>query len=73
MRRLLILLTITVFTFSFSFAFAETTKKPEKVEKKINCCIKGDCKEMTRAECKKVKGAKVVRDCKDCKPPKATK
>jgi hypothetical protein len=72
MKKLLVSLTIMAFAAAAPLAMAESDlKKPEKAEKRIHCCIKGDCKEMTSAECKKEKG-KVVKDCKNCKPAKST-
>ncbi len=73
MKKLLVLVTIMVFALAVPFAVAQTdTKKTDKADKKIHCCIKGDCQEMTRAECVKEKG-KVVKDCKKCKPAKTPK
>lgn len=74
MKKLLILLSIMVFTFTAVAAMAqdkqEKTKKT-KTEKKVSCCIKGECKkDMTKAECAREKG-KVVADCSKCKPAKA--
>jgi len=73
MKKLLVLVTIMVFAMAVPFAVAQTdTKKTDKADKKINCCIKGECTEMTKAECAKEKG-KVVKDCKKCKPVKPAK
>jgi hypothetical protein len=72
MKKLLVLVTIMVFAMAVPFAVAQTDKKADKVDKKINCCIKGECQEMTKAECKKEKG-KVVADCKKCKAAKPSK
>jgi len=70
MRKLLLLLTLLAFVVAAPMAMAQTKEKPKKEEKKITCCIKGECKEgMTKADCKKEKG-KVVKDCSKCKPPK---
>jgi hypothetical protein len=64
MKKFFLLLTVMAFMVAAPLAMA--------ADKDINCCIKGDCKKMTKAECKKEKG-KVVKDCKDCKPPKTKK
>ncbi len=73
MKKLLAMFTIMAFAAVAPYALAENAaKKSDKTAKKINCCVKGDCKELTRADCKKAKG-KVVKDCKDCKPPKSSK
>ncbi len=66
MKKLLIITTILAFAVACPLAFA--AEKQVKVEKKVNCCIKGDCVEKaSKAECTKEKG-KVVKDCKQCKP-----
>ena len=65
MKKLLILLTLASFVIAAPFAVAqEKAKKAD--EPKINCCVKGDCKQMTEAKCTKNKG-KVVAHCADCK------
>jgi hypothetical protein len=63
MRNLLLIATLMAFVVSVPLVNA---KEPAR----INCCIKGKCELMTRAQCKKEKGT-VVKDCaKQCKPPK---
>ena len=59
MKRLLACIALLAFMMAAPFAFA--AEKPL-----INCCIKGKCEKMTKADCQKSKG-KVVRDCKRCK------
>ncbi len=61
MKKFFMLLTLMAFAMAAPLAMAADVD--------INCCVKGDCKKMTKAECKKAKG-KVVKDCKDCKPLK---
>lgn len=64
MKKVLILLSLLAFVASAPIAMAaEKTAK----EKQINCCVNGECKEMTKKACKEAKG-KVVKDCKACKP-----
>jgi hypothetical protein len=71
MKKLALLVAMAACVIFALPAFAVDTKNTDK---KINCCVKGDCREMTKADCKKEKG-KVVKSCKDCKPaaPKAQK
>ncbi len=66
MKRILILLTLAAFVIAAPFAVAQEKAKKEKGEPKINCCVKGDCKQMTEAKCTKAKG-KVIAQCADCK------
>jgi|GEM_PF-385515 len=63
MKKILIFLTLLSFVVAAPFAVAKETGKKEP---KINCCVKGDCKQKTEAKCAKVKG-KVVAQCADCK------
>ena len=64
MKKFFLLLTLMAFMLAAPLAMAADVD--------INCCVKGDCKKMTKAECKKAQG-KVVKDCKSCKAPKAKK
>ncbi len=66
MKKAVIILTLLSFVIAAPFAIAQGKAKDDT---KVNCCIKGDCKEMLKAECKKAKG-KVVKDCSKCKPAK---
>lgn len=72
MRLLFFILTIMAFAFTSVSGIAQGTEKSKKPVKKISCCVKGECKEMTQADCNKAKGKKVS-DCSKCKPVKATK
>jgi hypothetical protein len=62
MKKFFLFLTVMAFMVAAPLAMA-------KEEKKINCCIKGKCEQMTKKDCTKEKG-KVVKDCKKCKPMK---
>jgi hypothetical protein len=72
MKRLFVLLIVTTFAFTALTAVAQGTGKAKKTAKKISCCIKGECKDITKAECTKAKG-KVVSDCSKCKASKQSK
>ncbi len=63
MKKLLILLTLASFVIAAPFAVA--AEKAKKDELKINCCVKGDCKQMLEAKC--TPKGKVVAQCADCK------
>jgi hypothetical protein len=64
MKKLMILVTVMAFFVSAPLAMAQTaTKKPEA---KVKCCVKSECKELTKADCKKQQG-KQIKDCKKCK------
>jgi hypothetical protein len=73
MKRLFILLTLAAFVLSAPFVMAQTDTAapgakatPEK-SAKINCCNKGQCKQVgSELDCTK-DGGKVVKDCKECK------
>ena len=65
MKKLLILLTLASFVIAAPFAVAQGKAKKAD-EPKINCCVKGDCKQMTEAKCTK-KSGKVLAQCADCK------
>ncbi|HMK35814.1 MAG TPA: hypothetical protein VK463_12150 [Desulfomonilaceae bacterium] len=67
MKTLVLLLTLMAFVAAAPLAMAE--KEAKKADPKINCCIKGKCSKMTKANCDKKKGMEVV-DCKDCKAEK---
>lgn len=66
MKKVLVFLSLVAFLFSAPMVMAQTTKPAKKEAPKIKCCVKGECKEMTKAECKKAKG-KVLKDCAKCK------
>jgi hypothetical protein len=66
MKKLFVMLIVTVFAFTALTAMAQGTEITKKTPKKISCCIKGECKEMTKADCTKAKG-EVVTNCKKCK------
>ncbi len=63
MKKLMLLLTLMAFVVAAPLAMAQ---KETKKEPKINCCIKGKCHKMTKANCDKKKGQEVT-ECKDCK------
>jgi hypothetical protein len=67
MRKLLVLFVLAAFALAGPLAMNSFAKKETKEPPKVNCCVKGDCKEMTKDDCTKAKG-KVVKDCKkECK------
>lgn len=61
-----IVLLLSLFAFVAAAPMAGVSFAGAKEPKKVKCCVKGECKDMTKAECKKAKG-KVVKDCKACK------
>jgi hypothetical protein len=68
MKKFFYLLTLVAFVFSVTAAVAlaqaPTTPKPAE---KVNCCVKGECKQVaSKDECAKLGGTE-VKDCKDCK------
>jgi uncharacterized protein with ATP-grasp and redox domains len=66
MKRFLILLTLMAFLIAgtvATYSFAQSAAK----EQKVNCCLKGSCKQVAKSICVKA-GGKVVKNCKDCKP-----
>jgi hypothetical protein len=67
MKKFLILFTMMAFFVSAPLAMADTPIKKEAP--KYRCCIKGECKELTKKECKKEKGKYIkATDCdKKCK------
>jgi hypothetical protein len=63
MKKFMILVTLMAFFVSAPLAMAQSgTKKPEA---KVKCCVKGECKDLTKADCKKQ--GKQIKDCKKCK------
>jgi len=60
MKKLFVIMTLMAFVVAAPLAMAA------KEAKQINCCVKGKCEQMTKADCKKAKG-KVVKSCKSCK------
>ncbi len=64
MKKFMILVTLMAFFVSAPLAMAQHSSK--KAAPKVKCCVKGECKQVTKAECKKEKG-KVLRDCKKCR------
>ncbi len=81
MKKVLVIISAIAFVTAATFAIAAdgmtTSKKAAKADKKIHCCIKGECKSMTKAECLKENGRQ-VKSCKKCtaaapkKTPKPT-
>jgi uncharacterized protein YxeA len=63
MKKILVLVMLLAFVLAVPMTMAAEKKATTD---KVKCCIKGDCKDMTKAECTKAKG-KVVTDCKKCK------
>lgn len=71
MKKFMLFFVLLAFMVAAPMAMAK--EDPKKKEPKINCCVKGKCKKMTKQACEKNKGLEVI-DCKDCKPePKPTK
>jgi hypothetical protein len=72
MKTLITLVTLTAFLAFGAMAFAQEKApvKPtaeKKAEKTVNCCVKGECKQVAnKGECDKLKGS-VVKDCAKCK------
>jgi hypothetical protein len=78
MKKAFYLFLVAVFALTATMALAQgkvdPVGKPAGAEggitqpaKTVNCCNKGDCKQIgTEADCTKA-GGKVVKDCKDCK------
>jgi hypothetical protein len=64
MKKILVLVMLLAFVLAVPMTMA--AEKKAATTDKVKCCIKGDCKDMTKAECTKAKG-KVVTDCKKCK------
>lgn len=64
MKKIMALVVLLAFALAVPMTMA--AEKKASTAAKVKCCIKGDCKEMTKAECSKAKG-KVVTDCKKCK------
>jgi len=73
MKKLLAIVALLAFACAAPLAMAAEKKAAApKAPKEVNCCIKGEVKKLTAAECKKEKG-KVVKKAEQCKPPKAKK
>ena len=62
MKKLIVVLALVAFVAAGSVALAG--KKAAGV-----CCVKGEVKELSAADCKKA-GRKIVKDAKACKPMK---
>jgi hypothetical protein len=66
MKTMVALVALAAFAVAAPMAFA----KGDAADAMIKCCVKGECKDMSKADCKAAKG-KVVKDCvKECKPSK---
>ena len=65
MKKFMILVTLMAFFVSAPLAMAESGGKKASTASKVKCCVKSECKELTKAECKKQ--GKQIRDCKKCK------
>ncbi|MBI5568505.1 MAG: hypothetical protein HY914_01020 [Desulfomonile tiedjei] len=65
MKKFLMLVTLLVFVVASPIAMAQGKEKPKKDAPKISCCVKGECKMMTKADCTKAKG-KAYKKEKDC-------
>jgi hypothetical protein len=61
MKKVVILMALLAFV-----AAGVMTAYAADAPKTVKCCVKGECKDMTKADCTKAKG-KVVKDCKTCK------
>ncbi len=73
MRNFFYLLTLVVFLISAPLAMAAETGAPAgkapgaSTKPSINCCAKGQCKQVgSEMDCTKA-GGKVVKECKECK------
>jgi len=70
MKKFFVLLTLAAFLVSATMTMAQDTPKKEpsaKPGQTINCCVKGECKQVAgEADCTKA-GGKVLKECKDCK------
>lgn len=65
MKKFMILVTLMAFFVSAPLAMAQSGNKKAASTNKIRCCVKGECKQLTKADCKKQ--GKQIRDCKKCK------
>jgi hypothetical protein len=63
MKKCLAFLVMMAFFVAAPMVMAQDT--PKKEPKMIKCCIKGECKDLTKKDCKKEKG-KEVKDCSKC-------
>jgi len=66
MRKLLVIVALLAFAGAVPMAMAAEKKAAPK---EVNCCVKGEVKKLTKADCKKAKG-KVVKKAEQCKPAK---
>jgi hypothetical protein len=73
MKKILVVLMLAVFALSAPMVMAQGDQpgapkaSGEKEVKSVNCCIKGQCKQVKgEADCTK-DGGKIVKECKDCK------
>lgn len=66
MRKVVILLALLAFIVVVPMAMAAEKPAAPPMGDKVNCCTKGKCAQMPKADCEKG-GGKVVMDCKDCK------
>jgi hypothetical protein len=65
MKKILMLLTLFAFVIASPLAMAQGGEKSKKEAAKGWCCVKGDCKQMAKADCKKEKGKYYTKE-KDC-------
>ena len=65
MKTLVMLATLLAFIVASPLAMAQGKEKPKKEVPKISCCVNGECKQMTKQDCKKAKG-KAYKKEKDC-------
>lgn len=63
MKKFWILMVLAAFLMAAPVAQVAFAKKGAS---KVNCCVKGKCSKMTKADCTKANG-KVVKSCKACK------
>ncbi|MDQ7785118.1 MAG: hypothetical protein RDU20_19690 [Desulfomonilaceae bacterium] len=68
MKRLILLAAILALVASSSIVLAGRTGGSGAVKKLVNCCFpNGSCVQTNRENCE-LKKARVVRDCKQCRP-----
>ena len=77
MKKFFYLFVVAIFVVTATMALAQGKAVPAgkpaggegllgQAAKTVNCCVKGDCKQLgTEADCTKA-GGKIVKDCKDC-------
>lgn len=63
MKKLLVFVALLCFV---AAGPAATVSSAKKESGNVNCCVKGQCKQMTKDDCKKSNG-RVLKSCKDCK------